>query len=366
MKKKIILILLIAIVGSIAYLSFLWTKSRVILAKDLHAEINSKAKASDYIESVKKGKLMEDVEIDTSKAGKVKVSVNIEINGKTIPYEFKVKVSDTKPPEIQVSNSINCLLGQPFEPKKAIRVIDNSGEIIDVNYKGQVKTNKIGDYEIEISAEDESGNKSKKKIKVNVIDINANDDDISFVTSNGFIGKRKDGVTTVDGVLVASKTFTLPVSYGPGDLTDKAAKAWNKMDNAAQKDGIDISIVSGYRSYSTQKSLYNYYIAKDGKEKADSYSARPGHSEHQTGLAVDINSVEDHFEDTAEGKWLNDNAYKYGWILRYVKGKTEITGYIFESWHYRYVGKELAEILYNDGNWITMEEYFGIPSKYAE
>ena len=103
----------------------------------------------------------------------------------------------------------------------------------------------------------------------------------------------------------------------------------------------------------------------DGKALADTYSARPGHSEHQSGLAIDINMADSAFDSSPEAKWLNDNAYKYGFILRYPKGKDNITGYMYESWHFRYVGTELANKLYNDGNWITLEEYFGIDSKYS-
>ena len=98
------------------------------------------------------------------------------------------------------------------------------------------------------------------------------------------------------------------------------------------------------------------------------YSARPGHSEHQTGLAMDILTSSTSESKTPQFKpaldWLADNAYKHGFILRYPEGKNHITGYIFEPWHYRYVGTELAEILYNNGDWITLEEYFGIDSAY--
>lgn len=365
MKKKLIFILAIAIIGLTAYLVFFRIKSRVVLSNDLHAELNSKAKASDYIKEVKKGSLVEDANIDTSKSGKIKVTVQVEIMGKIRPYKFKVRVSDTLPPEIQTPDSINCLLGQPCELSKVIRVTDNSNEKIKIDFKGNVDSDKIGLYDIECSAEDKSGNKSNKNIQISIIDINENNDDLTFITSNGFFGERKAGITKVNGILIANKTFTLPSGYGPGGLTSKAADAWTEMEKAANHDGMDIIVVSGYRSYDTQSWLYDKYVEEDGKKEADISSARPGHSEHQTGLAVDINSVEEKFENTPEGKWLNNNAYKYGWILRYTKEGQDITGYIFEPWHYRYVGKKLAEELYNNGDWITIEEYFGIPSKYA-
>jgi len=136
------------------------------------------------------------------------------------------------------------------------------------------------------------------------------------------------------------------------------------MKQDSKKVGLNLIIQSGFRSYNTQVNVYNKWISLDGKEIADTYSARPGHSEHQTGLALDLNLIDNKFEETPEFAWLNDNCYKYGFILRYPKEKQHITGYIYEPWHYRYVGSELAKKLYNNGNWITLEEYFGIDSKY--
>ena len=144
--------------------------------------------------------------------------------------------------------------------------------------------------------------------------------------------------------------------YGGGQMEKTAAGYFKEMCNAAKKDGIDIHNISGYRSYNTQKSLYNSYVNRDGKEKADTYSARAGTSEHQTGLATDINSLSTSFENTSAFKWLSNNAYKYGFILRYPKGKEHITGYMYEPWHYRYVGKDVAKFIYDKK--ITYEEYY--------
>lgn len=142
------------------------------------------------------------------------------------------------------------------------------------------------------------------------------------------------------------------------------------MAAAAATDGINIYCQSGFRSFETQQRLYNNYSKRDGAQAADIYSARPGHSEHQSGLACDLCSkdnsacINSDFDDSNEAKWLSNNAYKFGLILRYPEGKTNETGYKFESWHYRYVGTELATKLYNNGNWITLEDYFGITSEY--
>lgn len=203
--------------------------------------------------------------------------------------------------------------------------------------------------------------------------------DSTFTTSKGFKGYVKDGVTYIDGFLIVNKTYALPSDYIPQDtevpvtsewstksLNSELMEAYRQLSQAAADRGLNIYISSGYRSYNTQKNLYNNYVAKDGKALADTYSARAGHSEHQTGICFDLNTIDDSFQYTDEGIWVNDNAYKYGFIIRYPKGKEHITGYQYESWHLRYVGKEMAEKLYNNGNWITMEEYFGIDSKYAD
>ena len=144
--------------------------------------------------------------------------------------------------------------------------------------------------------------------------------------------------------------------YGGGKMEKVAAQHFKEMVKAAKKDGISVYNVSGYRSYSTQTNLYNGYVSRNGKAKADTFSARPGTSEHQTGLATDVNNVSDSFENTSAFKWLSKNAYKYGFILRYPKGKTNITGYKYEPWHYRYVGTDVAKVIYEKN--ITYEEYY--------
>ena len=170
------------------------------------------------------------------------------------------------------------------------------------------------------------------------------------------------GITYVNGILIANKTYSLPADYDPG-VDSEAYDAFCELQEAAAKDGLGMTIVSGYRSYSTQEALYNKYVSRDGKAEADRYSARPGHSEHQTGLAFDINNASSSFTDTPEAKWLAENCWKYGFILRYPEGKEEITGYMYESWHIRYLGREWAKTIYDSG--LTLEEYFGIPSAYA-
>lgn len=181
-------------------------------------------------------------------------------------------------------------------------------------------------------------------------------------TSKGFKITEKDGITYIDGIMIANKTYSIPSNYNPGKLTADCQAAFNEMKQSAAEDGCELYISSGFRSYSLQKSLYERYCARDGKAAADRYSARPGNSEHQTGYAIDLNTITYSFANTTEGKWVAANCYKYGFILRYPEDKESITGYRYEPWHIRYVGIALATDIYNSG--LCLEEYFGITSRY--
>ena len=175
--------------------------------------------------------------------------------------------------------------------------------------------------------------------------------------------EERDGLTYIDGILIVNKSYSLPQDYAPG-LDPEAEAAFNRMAADAADEGLNIWIASGYRSYEYQSKIYNNYSTMYGSETADTFSARPGHSEHQTGLAIDMNSIDDSFADTPESDWVKENCYKYGFIIRYPKGKEDITGYKYEPWHVRYLGEETAEKVYNSG--LTLEEYLGIDSKYSE
>ncbi len=142
-------------------------------------------------------------------------------------------------------------------------------------------------------------------------------------------------------------------------LVDYAKEAFEELSEAASKENYTVLAMSSYRSYQYQYNLYNRYVSTDGVEAADTYSARPGYSEHQTGLAVDVyNGKEDftNFEKTKEYNWMQDNAYKFGFILRFPKDKILETGYQYESWHYRYVGKEIAKYIHDNN--LCFEEYY--------
>lgn len=152
------------------------------------------------------------------------------------------------------------------------------------------------------------------------------------------------------------------VSIGGEQLRSDTANALNELFDAARGDGINLKVISGYRSYNYQQMVYGDYVKKDGRTKADTYSARPGHSEHQLGLAADLGSgscdLQICFGDTKAGKWLLNNSYKYGFIIRYGKDQASLTGYQYEPWHVRYVGIDLATKIYKSGK--TLEQFFGL------
>ncbi len=172
-----------------------------------------------------------------------------------------------------------------------------------------------------------------------------------------------NGATYVDGILIVNKTYSVAKDFNAGGgLNANALAMFNKLSEDAALHGLKIICTSGYRSYANQELIYNNYVAADGILKADTYSARPGHSEHQTGLAIDVNSISSEFADTPECKWLEKNAHKYGFIIRYPKGKEAFTGFQYEPWHIRFLGIDTATAVYNSG--LCLEEYLGVTSYY--
>lgn len=207
----------------------------------------------------------------------------------------------------------------------------------------------------------------------------------STTTPSGF-NKNLYATTTASSlwVVVNKKHQLSPKDYTPANLvvpniplrptitsTEKyvradTAKALEQLVQAAAGQGIHFNLQSGYRSYSFQTNLYNGYVKQQGQAAADRQSARPGYSEHQTGLAADLGgtsnpgcNVEQCYATTVEGKWLAANAYTYGFIIRYTQDTESVTGYEYEPWHIRYVGTELAGELHRTGI-VTLEEFFGI------
>ena len=374
-KKKTIIIISIVIsifliLGISGYLFYNSRKLKVNLVSDRIVNINDEVYNTDYIKSVKNGTIVSDKQlVDTSIVGKKKIVLKIKnYFNKIEKYTYDVDIVDREEPSIDYSDRLSTTEGIEIDLLDGVKASDNSNEEIDVTVEGEYDFNNVGEYELYYVAKDSSGNTTKEKFILEVIKKKEVAQNISvdrtFTTSKGFKGYTKNGITYIDGVLIVNKTYSIPSTYFPGDITSETRSNMNRMFADASSIGLNIYLSSGFRSYNTQKIIYNNYVSRDGKEMADTYSARPGHSEHQTGLAFDVNQINDTFIGTPEANWLSDNAWKYGFILRYPKGKTNETGYKYESWHFRYVGLELAKKLYNDGAWITLENYFGITSQY--
>ncbi len=207
----------------------------------------------------------------------------------------------------------------------------------------------------------------------------------NVVSNNaGTVFNKKEYSIDTPGSLwwIVNKQRPLPSGYVPANLVvpsvtqrlnkdseqmhigKPAAESVEALFSAAQQANVPLVLASGYRSEAYQRQLYNGYVASDGQEAADRSSAKPGTSEHQTGLAMDVCAINTNcelvqsFGDTPTGKWLAENAYRYGFVIRYLKGKEDSTGYQYEPWHLRFVGEKLAAELHRNGQ--TMEEFFGL------
>ena len=281
---------------------------------------------SDTIEST-------DTDVDTSDTAGDPTDTNVHVTEIRLDkYEVTLDVG---------SNAMPLVTMLPDGVENVGEIWTSSDEkIAVVNHYGKITGVAPGECTVTVKSEDNPSVTAIVKVKV----------------------KEPKGATYIKGILIANKTYSLPSTYAPG-VDPVAQAALNEMVNAAAEEGIKLYAVSSYRSYSTQATLYNNYVARDGVAAADRYSARAGHSEHQTGLAFDLNSLEQSWGETVEGKWLAANCYKYGFIIRYPKDKEGVTGYMYEPWHVRYLGKDIASDVYKSGK--CLEEYLGITSKYA-
>lgn len=265
----------------------------------------------------------------------------------------KIKVVDNEKPQITLEGEDVALEYGSGYVEPGFKATDNyDGDLTKkVAIKNTINNKKAGIYKVTYSVKDSSGNKFSTSRNVEVkeksSEVNKEEPKIEV----------KDGITYVNGILLVNKTYGLPKTYDP-KVNSEALSALKQMQADAKALGLNIPLVSGYRSYETQEKLYNKYVKKDGEKKANTYSAKPGESEHQTGLAFDIGSVDRSFANTIEAKWIEENAYLYGFIIRYPKGKTDITGYIYEPWHVRYLGEKKAKDVYLSG--LTLEEYLGV------
>lgn len=215
-----------------------------------------------------------------------------------------------------------------------------------------------------------NSNDSKEKVKKQYIKVDTKPDSYTVLVNRDY-PISKDYVPS--DLVVPNVPFSYYGVYEKSYVRKRAAKALEELFAGARAEGYTLKLVSAYRSYERQMQIYNNNVKTRGKDKTDKVSAMPGSSEHQTGLAIDVSAdsvnctIEESFGRSAEGKWLKKNCQKYGFIIRYPKNKTKITGYSYEPWHIRYVGRNLAKYLKK--NKLTLEEYYKlttIENKVAE
>lgn len=191
-------------------------------------------------------------------------------------------------------------------------------------------------------------------------------DDASSVWTVVNKGRKLPDDYTPANLVTPKVALRLEEGMSEMKLRKDAATALERLFGDAKAAGLDLLLASAYRSYGQQSGLYNFYVDNSGQKSADEYSARPGYSEHQTGLSVDVEpgsricELQECFANTAEGLWVAANAHKQGFIIRYQKGEKALTGYEFEPWHLRYVGIELASELKESGR--TLEQHFSLPA----
>lgn len=355
-NKNIVLIILVALLISlIVFFSVffgvryrratIFQNMNINFKENEFIEYGSDAKTEDFIEEYS-GELIYVGKLDTMVVGKQEVEITIKEKGdieKTFIKTFIVK--DTNKPIIELEKeNIQLKYKEAYNPEENIkRVYDEIDGDLEYDIIGAVNPRVPGEYKIKIVALDKHLNKEEKVFSI-------------VVNENIITSVEEVEPTYINGILLVNKKYAIPSTFGGTNET--AQKALLSLQEAAKENGYSMPLLSGYRSYSYQMNLYNGYVNKYGKELADTFSAHPGCSEHQTGLAFDVGNIDDNFGDTEEGIWLKENCAKFGFIIRYPQGKESVTGYKYEPWHIRYVGVEHATSITQQG--ITLEEYLGV------
>lgn len=332
-------------------------------------EIDNSAIFGDNSDKVK------DIEVDYSSLKMVKDKDYPEVGEYELPFTYrtmikhsdklKVVVKDTTKPEFtSFSEKIEVAKGnKDFDFKSYFKASDLSNCTLDIDTK-DVKFDKEGDYTAKVTATDAYNNKESKKFTVVVkaeekaaIASVDNEQKVSGTSQSSSNSAVKPYYK--NGILIVNKKHPVPPGFG-GGVNQTALAAVNRMISDMKAEGLSVdSTTSNYRSYSYQSTLYQNYVSAYGQASADTFSARPGYSEHQTGLAFDLREPGGGslLTNSKATSWVAKNAHKYGLIVRYQSGKEWITGYQAEPWHVRYVG-DIATSIYNSG--LSLEEYLGV------
>ena len=314
-------------------------------------EYGSNFLGSDMIEDYD-GDIIKITEVDTKVLGEQVIQFTLEKEGVERVFEKTITVVDTYMPNIELNaEAVTIYKDTTYDLNSNVKnAYDEVDGELEVEFSGSVDTSKTGEYVIKVTTKDANGNTAEKEFTVTVKE--------KKVNASGYPEETPSDVQPyyVNGILLINKNHPVPSTFGGKNAT--AENAFKKMAAAAKEEGLDLWVRTSYRSYSNQKDIYNGWVAKYGVEKADTISARPGYSEHHSGLAFDIISLSVSFADTPEGQWLAAHCAEYGFIIRYPKGKEHITGYSYEPWHIRYVGVEHSITIMEQG--LTLEEYLGV------
>ena len=329
-------------------------------------EYGSDYTSKDLIQTTN-GELVNEPILDTMKLGKQELVYLVKNNEEEREFKYTIEIVDTQKPIIETAydhiifdyaENIDFSLLAINVYDLVDETIELSNELIPHSYilEHQIDTKVAGEYTLTIKAMDKNQLTSEKEIRVTVKEEEKVDSSEKNNDTNANNQQTTFEPTYINGILIVNKQYGVPRDFGGHD--DTAYNALLALQNGAALAGYDMPLLSGYRSYDYQKSLYESYVARDGVEAANRYSAKPGTSEHQTGLAFDVGEMSWTYGETAAGQWLVNHCAEYGFILRYLPGKEHITGYMYEPWHIRYVGVEHATTIMNQG--ITLEEYLGI------
>lgn len=276
------------------------------------------------------------------------IQKNISVN--ILPTVEKISVNK-RSTKIKLNNWSYVIA--TFEPNDAVNtelIWTSSDENVAIVENGMIKSRGIGTCTVTVSTKYEPY--VSATIRVEVVN---NSGDYRYKQGEyGYPTTIIEGPYYINGILVVNKKYSIPENFANG-INNEALAALTEMQKEATKQGLSLPNISDFRSYATQKQLYQSYIIEYGINYANTYSARPGHSEHSSGLAFDIGNINYAYGLTASGRWLSENCHKFGFIIRYPKGKESITGYNYEPWHIRYVGKENALKIYNSG--LCLEEF---------
>lgn len=372
MKKKSIIVLIVLIIVCLGILGFLFNRPLSLKNKAFTFEYGDTVSIDQTdVFSKNDAKSIQDFKLDDSQIqlekekkipqiGKYRVELTYKHGLLSYTEPLSIEIKDTKVPSfVKFSDVIEIPVGtKDFDFSSYFEAEDQSA--VTMEYQTEdIDFETVGEYTMKVQAKDTSDNLAKKNCTVQIVAKEVPVANLNPTTNSENQESSFNGLYVEKGILVINKKHGVPADYAPQEDPIAGAQI-RKLIGDMQSQGYDIShSYSGYRSYDYQMSLYNGYVTSYGQAQADRFSARPGFSEHQSGLAFDLKHGSGALvENQREVDWIQQHAHEYGFIVRYPFGKESVTGYMPEPWHLRYIGDEASKI-YASG--LTLEEYLGIP-----